>query len=132
VSVGDMKKFLALICLILWAPLCHADKCTDRIVRMANLIFPASLNAVHIIDKEKRCWIDVVYSINGDGRSENIVSMAEKEICSAFKVTAMRAIRSSIFQPGEYLYRCYTRVNLELEDGQLKWEFGEVPAYLKP
>jgi hypothetical protein len=126
-----MKKFITLIFLIIWAPLSVADECVDRVLRMANPIFPASLNAVHVIDKERVCTVDVAYSINGDGKAENINSFAEKEICTAFKITAMRTLRNSVFTPGPYLRLCYTRIIFKLEDGQMKWEFTEVPAYIR-
>jgi hypothetical protein len=128
---GYMKKLSALICLILWMPLGHANECVDRILRLANPIFPASLNAVHVIDKERVCTVDVAYSINGDGKAENINSFAEKEICTAFKITAMRTLRNSVFTPGPYLNLCYTRIIFKLEDGQMKWEFSDVPAYIR-
>lgn len=127
-----MKRFLTLILITIWAPLSLADICGDRVIRMANPIFPSDLNAVHVLNKEKQCSVDVAYSINMDGRSENIESRVEREICRVFKVSAMRAYRSSQFQPGEYLHLCYGRVTFRLENGQLKWEFGQIPGMPNP
>jgi hypothetical protein len=58
--------------------------------------------------------------------------MAEKEICRPFTVSAIQAFRNSQFSGGEYLQLCYTRMLFKLENGQLKWEYTDVPSYLKP
>jgi hypothetical protein len=126
-----MKKAAALIVSIFWTSLCSADACQERIVRLISPVFPGTLNAVHALHNEKFCAIDVAYSINGDGRAENIVSRAEREICTGFKVSAMRAVRASQFAAGEYLQLCFIRVHFRLEDGEMKTEYVEVPDYIK-
>lgn len=114
------------------ASLCHAGQCDERVIKFADPIFPGTLNAVHVLNKEKLCSVDVAYSINYEGRTENLESRAEREICEEFKVSAMRTLRGSMFAPGDYLQLCFTRVTFKLEDGQLKWEFGPVPGIVQP
>jgi hypothetical protein len=126
-----MKKATALIVLIFWTSLSHANACQERIIRLISPVFPGTLNAVHTLHNERLCAIDVAYSINGDGRAENIVSRADREICTGFKVSAMRAIRASQFASGDYLQLCYIRVNFRLEDGEMKTEYVEVPDYIR-
>ena len=117
-----MRKLITLM-LIIWAPLCLADECKDRILKIADPIFPTDLNAVHVLNKERSCSVDLAYSINMDGRAENIESRAEKEICQTFKVSAMRAMRFSQFAAGDYIQLCYSRLTFRLENNQLKWAF---------
>src|SRR5687767_7373986 len=126
-----MKRITALIVLIFWTSLSHADVCQERIVRLISPVFPGTLNAVHTLHNEKFCAIDVAYAINGDGRAENIVSRAEREICTGFKVAAMRAVRASQFAAGDYLNLCFIRVNFRLEDGVMQTEYVETPDYIK-
>ena len=126
-----MKKSTALIVLIFWTSLSHADVCQERIVRMISPVFPGTLNAVHTLHNEKLCAIDVAYAVRDDGRAENIVSRADRDICTGFKVAAIRAVRASQFAPGEYLNLCFIRVNYTLVDGEMKTEYVETPAEIK-
>jgi hypothetical protein len=125
-----MKKFTALIVLIFWTSLCHADICKQRLVIPASPVFPGTLNAVHTLRNEKFCAIDLAYSLNTEGRAENIVSRPERDICTGFKVSAIRALRSSQFEPGDYVQLCYIRVNFRFEDKEMKTDFAEVPDYV--
>jgi hypothetical protein len=125
-----MKKATVLIVLVFWTSLCQADVCQERMFRMVSPVFPGTLNAVHTLRNEKLCAIDVAYAVNSDGRAENIVSRAEREICTGFKISAMRAIRYSQFAQGEYLNLCYVRVIFRLEDGEMKTEYTRVPDYV--
>jgi hypothetical protein len=103
----------------------------ERIIRMVSPVFPGTLNAVHTLRNEKLCAIDVAYAVNVDGRAENIVSRAERDICTGFKVAAIRAVRTSQFAPGDHLDLCYIRVNFRLEDGQMQTDYSEVPDYIR-
>jgi hypothetical protein len=126
-----MKKAAALIVSIFWTSLCHADVCSDRVMRLISPVFPGTLNAVHTLRNEKHCEIDVAYAINADGKAEDIVSRAERDICTGFKVEAMRAVRASQFTSGEYLRVCYIRVNFRLVEGEMETDYSEVPDYIK-
>jgi hypothetical protein len=118
-----MRSLPALILLVSWALPGHADVCAERIILLTEPIFPVSFNAVHVLNKEQYCSIDVAYSINSDGKAENLESRAEKEVCDVFKISAMRALRSSMFIPGDYLQLCYMNLVIKLVDGQMKWEY---------
>jgi hypothetical protein len=126
-----MKKLAVLIVSIFWTSLCQADACTERMVRMIDPVFPGTLNAVHTLRKEKHCEIDVAYAINPEGKAEDIVSRADRAICTGFKVSAMRAVRASQFAGGDYLRVCYIRVNFRLVDGEMETDYGEVPDHIK-
>jgi hypothetical protein len=126
-----MKKVAALIVTIFWNSLCHADVCMERVVRMIDPVFPGTLNAVHTLRNEKHCEVDVAYAINVEGRSEDVISRAERPICTGFRVAAVRAVRASQFTAGDYIHLCYIRVNFRLVDGEMETDFGEVPDAIK-
>lgn len=109
--------------LTLWAPAGLADECQDRIVRLARPMFPQSLQQLQILEKEKECSVETAFSINRDGRSENIEYRVRREICKSFNVNAIRAIRSSVFAPGDYVRVCFLRVVFEMKDGEYTWRY---------
>ncbi|HEX5057631.1 MAG TPA: hypothetical protein VFX02_14175 [Gammaproteobacteria bacterium] len=118
-----MKKLITLFFLVILASPGHADQCTERVIRLNPPVFPKTLEEIQILKKERYCVLHVAYSINMDGKAENINYMAEKEICKRFNVPAIRAIRSSQFSGGDYVELCFIKLTLGLENGETNWSY---------
>jgi hypothetical protein len=118
-----MKKLITLFFLGILASPGHADECTERVIRLAPPVFPKSLEEIEILKREHFCIIHVAYSINMDGKAENINYMAENEICKRFNVPAIRALRSSQFSGGDYVRLCFIKLTLGLENGETNWSY---------
>lgn len=116
-----MKKIAAFMALVLWAPAGLANECMERIDGLARPIFPQSYQQLLILQKEKICSVETAFSINVDGRAENIEYRVRREICKPFNVIAIRAIRSTTFSPGPHLNVCFLRLTFEIVDGQFMW-----------
>jgi hypothetical protein len=109
--------------LIFWAPSGLADVCKERTIRLSRPMFPRTHEELQTLKEEKSCSIDVGFSINENGRAENIDYRALSETCQPFNVSAIRAIRSSVFDPGPYVNFCILRVTFELLDGEYTWRY---------
>lgn len=109
--------------LTLWAPAGIAYECKDRIMSLAKPLFPKSFEQLQILEKENFCVIDTAFSINQDGRAENIEYRTRKEACRPFNVNAIRAVRNSRFSTGPYLRVCYLTLTFWIQDGQPAWRY---------
>ena len=113
--------------LMMLAPAGHADQaeqCSQRIVNFAQPIFPKSLAEIKILERQHFCAIDLAYSINMEGRAENIEYRSSRGVCKPFNVPAIRAVRSSQFSAGEYLQLCFITLTFSMQNGQPQWRYG--------
>jgi hypothetical protein len=123
-SGQHMKKMIMLFFLGTLASPGHADQCTERVIRLAPPVFPKTLEEIQILKHERYCVIHVAYSINMDGKAENINYMAEQEICKRFNVPAIRALRSSQFSGGDYVNLCFIKLTFGMEYGETNWTYA--------